>query len=71
VTGNRIPSTPSEVNVRQESLDAVYSQVFGNDESALVSRSGDSSPVSRYDVAIALSDDAIVELASNKARTWR
>ena len=69
VTGNRVPSIPSEVNVRQESLDAVYSQVFVNDESAPVSRSNNSLPIPGNDVAIALSDDAIVELACNKART--
>ncbi|MCE2801888.1 MAG: hypothetical protein LW724_20370 [Planctomycetaceae bacterium] len=47
VTGNRIATAPSEVNVRQESLDAVYAQVFGNDEpgtSATPSASRDPQP---------------------------
>ena len=69
VTGNRLPNSPSEVHLRQESQDWVYSMVFSNDKSAPVSRSNNSLSVPRNDVAIALSDDAIVELACNKPRT--
>jgi putative DNA primase/helicase len=64
VTGNRIASAPSEVNVRQESLDAVYAQVFGNDEpgtNGTPSASGGPQPSDSGSVC--LSDDQIINLA--------
>jgi len=59
-----VGTAPSEVNVRQESLDAVYAQVFGNDEpgtSAPPSASRDPQPSDSGSVC--LSDDQIINLA--------
>ena len=64
VTGNHIASAPGEVNVRQESLDAVYAQVFGNDEpgtNGTPSASGGPQPSDSGPVC--LSDDQIIHLA--------
>lgn len=71
VTGQRLPNVPSDVELRQESLDAVYRAVFGDDgcsvdgpASTVLSDSepSDSSP-------IALDDDQIIDLASNQRRS--
>ncbi|AMV35295.1 hypothetical protein VN12_24430 [Pirellula sp. SH-Sr6A] len=70
VTGNRLPSVPGDVNVRQESLDAVYSQVFGNDDpgtSAIPSNSRGPQPSGSESVL--LSDDEIIALACKRRST--
>ncbi len=70
VTGNRLPSIPAEVNLRQESLDFVYAQVFGNDEPGANSASSASrGPEPSDSGTVALSDDEIIDLASKQRRS--
>ncbi len=67
VTGNRIVSVPDEVNIRQESLDAVYAQVFGNDEpGANGTPSTSRGPQPSDSGSVSLSDDQIINLASRR-----
>jgi putative DNA primase/helicase len=70
VTGIRPPGFASEVNVRQESLDAVYSLVFGNDEpgTSAVSNAG-RGPQPSDSGSVLLSDDEIIELACQRRST--
>ncbi len=70
VTGNRLENTSSEVNLRQEALDYVYSEVFGNEEPYNVSafKAGAIPPTDSC-AGIELSDDEIVELACKKSKT--
>ncbi len=70
VTGNRLASIPSEINVRQESLDAVYSQVFGNDEPGTsATPSASRVPQPSDSGSVALSDDEIIDLACRRRST--
>ena len=70
VTGIRPPGFASDVNVRQESLDAVYSLVFGNDEpgTSAVSNAG-RGPQPSDSGSVLLSDDEIIELACQRRST--
>ncbi len=70
VTGERLPNYPSDINIRQQSLDLVYASVFGGDEpGAAVSSNRGPSPPADDKASVALSDNEIVELASKKPRT--
>ncbi|MDZ4853216.1 MAG: phage/plasmid primase, P4 family [Pirellulaceae bacterium] len=70
VTGNRLSNLPSEVHVSQESLGAVYSQVFGTDEpgtsSTPTARRG---PQPSDSGSVLLSDDEIIDLACKRRST--
>jgi putative DNA primase/helicase len=70
VTGERLPIYPSDINLRQQSLDLVYGSVFGGDEpgSAVSSNRGPSPPTDDK-ASVALSDNEIIELACKKPRT--
>ncbi|XZE35815.1 phage/plasmid primase, P4 family [Pirellulaceae bacterium SH501] len=72
VTGDRLPSIPMEVNARQESLDAIYSQVFGNDEpgTSAPPTSG-RGPQPSDSGSVSLSDDEIIELACKRRSTGK
>lgn len=70
VTGGRLPTIPSEINLRQESLDLVYAQVFGNDDpgtNAVPTASRGPQPSDSGSVA--LSDQEIINLASKQRRS--
>ena len=70
VTGSCLPTIPSEINLRQESLDLVYAQVFGNDDpgtNAVPTASRGPQPSDSGFVS--LSDDEIIDLACKKPRT--
>ncbi len=70
VTGERLPNISSEVNLRQESLDFVYAQVFGNDEpgeGSIFSVCPEPKPSDSGSVV--LSDEEIIELASKQRRS--
>jgi hypothetical protein len=67
VTGNRLPNFPSEINLRQESLDFIYAKVFGNDVSP--KENVDEGPIPSDNVSVVLSDDEIIELACNQRRS--
>ncbi|MFN9641524.1 MAG: hypothetical protein ACK56W_16160, partial [Pirellula sp.] len=70
VTGERLPNYPSDINLRQQSLDLVYGSVFGGDEpGAAVSSNRGPSPPTDDRASVALSDNEIIELASRKPRT--
>ena len=70
VTGNRLASIPSEVNIRQESLEAVYSHVFGNDEPGTsATPSANRGPRPSDSGSVSLSDDEIIELACKRRST--
>jgi putative DNA primase/helicase len=70
VTGNRLPSIPNEVIVRQESLEAVYSQVFGNDEPGTsATPTANRGPQPSGSGSVTLSDDEIIELACKRRST--
>ena len=71
VTGRRLQEYPSEVNFRHESLDLVYTSVFGGVEPETASRSRvDPSPQADDCTEVALNDDdEINELTSRKPRT--
>jgi len=70
VTGERLPNYPSDINLRQQSLELVYASVFGGDKpgAAVSSNSGPSSPTDDR-ASVALSDSEIIELACMKPRT--
>ena len=70
VTGERLQEYPSDINLRQQSLDLVYASVFGGDEpgAALSSNRGPSPPTDDR-ASVALSDNEIIELACKKPRT--
>ncbi len=70
VTRSRLPTIPSEINLRQESLDLVYAQVFGSDDpgtNAVPTASRGPQPSDSGFVS--LSDDEIIDLACKKPRT--
>ncbi len=70
VTGNRTQEYPPDLNLRQESLDLVYSSIFGGDEQgAICGSNANPSPAPNGHVSITLSDDEIIEHACNKPRT--
>ena len=70
VTGERLPNYPSDINLRQQSLDLVYGSVFGGDEpGAAVSSNRGPSPPTDDRASVALSDNEIIELACKKPRT--
>ena len=70
VTGKRLPNDPSDINLRQQSLDLVYASVFGGDEpGSAVSPNRGPSPPNDDRVSVALSDNEIIELACKKPRT--
>ncbi len=70
VTGSRLPTIPSEINLRQESLDLVYAQVFGNDDPGTNAAPTASRGPQPSDSGFAsLSDDEIIDLACKKPRT--
>lgn len=71
VTGQRLASAPSDVELRQKALNAVYRAVFGDDGCG---DEGPSAPLpSAHDVGdgspIVLDDDQIIDLASNQRRS--
>ena len=70
VTGERLQNYPSDINLRQQSLDLVYGSVFGGDEpgAAVSINRGPSSPTDDS-ASVALSDNEIIELACKKPRT--
>jgi putative DNA primase/helicase len=70
VTGERLQEYPSDINLRQQSLDLVYGSVFGGDEpGSAVSPNRGPSPPNDDRVSVALSDNEIIELACKKPRT--
>ncbi|MFN9421523.1 MAG: phage/plasmid primase, P4 family [Pirellula sp.] len=70
VTGERLPNYPSDINLRQQSLDLVYASVFGGEEpGAAVSSNRGPSPPTEDRASVALSDNEIIELACKKPRT--
>lgn len=70
VTGNRLPNFPSEINLRQESLDFVYAKVFGKDDPVPSSeRKRDIGPKPSDAGSIVLSDEEIIELACKQRRS--
>jgi putative DNA primase/helicase len=70
VTGNRLATIPSEINLRQESLEAVYSHVFGNDEPGTnATPSANRGPRPSDSGSVSLSDDEIIELACKRRST--
>ncbi len=70
VTGERLQEYPSDIHLRQQSLDLVYASVFGGDEpGAAVSSNRGPSPPTDDRGSVALSDNEIVELACRKPRT--
>ncbi|MFO0086629.1 MAG: hypothetical protein ACK52L_12220, partial [Pirellula sp.] len=70
VTGERLQEYPSDINLRQQSLDLVYASVFGGDEpGAAVSSNRGPSPPTDDRASVALSDNEIIELACRKPRT--
>lgn len=70
VTGDRLQEYPCEINLRQESLDLVYAQVFGTDEpgASLVSGSN-RGPQPSDSGSVVLSDEEIIDLASKQRRS--
>ncbi len=70
VTGERLQQCPSDINLRQQSLDLVYASVFGGDEpgSPAVVHVGPPPP-NNDTTAAALSDTEIIALAGKKPRT--
>lgn len=71
VTGQRLPNVPSDVELRQKPLDAVYNAVFGDDgcsnEGAAPTLLPDLEPSDSGQVA--LDDDEIIHLASSQRRS--
>jgi len=71
VTGQRLETTPSEVELRQEQLDSVYQTVFGDDDrtNGQAVRAAPSSPLPSANGHAHLSDNEIIELASQQRRS--
>ncbi len=70
VTGERLQEYPSDINLRQQSLDLVYASVFGSDEpGSTVSCNRGPSPPTDDRASVALRDNEIIELACRKPRT--
>ena len=70
VTGDRLQEYPTDVNLRQESLDLVYASVFGGDEpgTSCVPNTKPS-PAPDDFASVTLGDDEIIDLACKKPRT--
>jgi putative DNA primase/helicase len=70
VTGRRLDSVPPETELRQEQLEAVYREVFGDDDDLellpAIPAAGDAVPFTEH---AQLCDDEIIELASNQRRS--
>lgn len=71
VTGQRVEATPSEVELRQEQLDAVYQTVFGDDDrtNGQSVRASPSSPLPSANGHAHLGDNEIIQLASQQRRS--
>jgi putative DNA primase/helicase len=66
VTGMRLTDMPPDVQLRQDELDAVYRQVFGDDG---LDRTPAATPSTKTAPVTSLSDDEIVRLASSQRRS--
>jgi hypothetical protein len=70
VTADRLRQYPTEVNLRQESLDLVYAAVFGGEEpGASSAASASREPEPSDSGSIVLSDHEIIDLASKQRRS--
>lgn len=70
VTGDRLATISSEINIRQESLDLIYAQVFGNEDPGTDAvPTANRGPQPSDSGSVALSDQEIIDLASKQRRT--